>query len=74
MFATRSWDLHVTSSAHRIKIYSVNKSRPATLARLKQLEEHGQPFEPLTQPLEFTIEDRDDHLAAQRKLPREPAN
>jgi sulfite oxidase len=69
-----SWDLHVTSSAHRIKIYSVNKSRPETQARLKQLEENGQPFEPLTQPLEFAVEDMSDFLATRRKVPREPLN
>ncbi|KAF7299801.1 Sulfite oxidase mitochondrial [Mycena chlorophos] len=32
-----NWDLHVTSSCHRIKIYSVNKSRPATVRRLQEL-------------------------------------
>ena len=34
-----SWDLHVTSSCHRIKVYSVNTSKPATAARLKEIEE-----------------------------------
>jgi sulfite oxidase len=86
-----SWDLHVTSSAHRyvsrsimtdlylrfiifdrIKIYSVNKSRPATAQRLEELNERGIDFNPLTRPLEFTLENLDDYLAAVRKYPREP--
>ena len=69
-----SWDLHVTSSAHRIKLYSVNRSKPATAARLKQLQEHGQSFEPLTQPLEFGLEDMDEYMIQMNKLPREPIN
>ncbi|KAF8181541.1 Oxidoreductase, molybdopterin-binding domain-containing protein [Pholiota molesta] len=67
-----NWDLHVTSSAHRIKIYSVNKSRPATAKRLEELNERGIDFNPLTRPLEFTLENLDDYLAAVRKYPREP--
>ena len=89
--SAHSWDLHVTSSAHRIKvsfldfnkahaknslvvcqIFSVNKSKPATAKRLKQLEEMGQPFLPLTRPLEFTIEKFDEYEAAFHKEPREP--
>ncbi|KJA17907.1 hypothetical protein HYPSUDRAFT_90339 [Hypholoma sublateritium FD-334 SS-4] len=69
-----NWDLHVTSSAHRIKIYSVNKSRPATAERLRELNERGIDFNPLTRPLEYTVENLDDYLAATRKYPREPAN
>ncbi|KAF5313227.1 hypothetical protein D9619_003582 [Psilocybe cf. subviscida] len=69
-----NWDLHVTSSAHRIKIYSVNRSKPATTRRLKDLDERGVDFNPLTRPLEFALEDEDKYLAAMRKYPREPAN
>ncbi|KAJ3535774.1 hypothetical protein NM688_g6930 [Phlebia brevispora] len=67
-----NWDLHVTSSAHRIKIYSINRSKPATAKRLRQLEEMGQSLLPLTQPLEFTIEKFEEYEAAYQKYPREP--
>ncbi|KAF6747841.1 Oxidoreductase, molybdopterin-binding domain-containing protein [Ephemerocybe angulata] len=67
-----NWDLHVTSSAHRIKVYSVNKTRPATAARLKYLEENGIPFEPLTKPFEFQLEPTEEYLAKTRVYKREP--
>ncbi|KAJ3503877.1 hypothetical protein NMY22_g18098 [Coprinellus aureogranulatus] len=69
-----NWDLHVTSSAHRIKVYSVNKSRRDTAARLKYLEENGQSFEPLTRPIEVTLEDEEEYLDYVRKHPREPTS
>jgi len=69
-----NWDLHVTSSSHRIKLYSVNRSRPATAKRLKELEAHGQGFEPLTLPVEFSLESEEEYLAAVSKHPREPLN
>jgi sulfite oxidase len=68
-----NWDLHVTSSAHRIKVYSVNRSKPATAKRLKDLEERGIPFLPLTRPLEFTLETAEEFLNHVRKYPREPS-
>lgn len=70
-----SWDLHVTSSCHRIKVYSINKTRPATRARMALMEEHGiMSFEPLTRPLEFALESEKDYLEKMRKNPREPKN
>ena len=69
-----SWDLHVTSSCHRIKLYSVNKSKPETAKRLAEIEEKGETFEPLTRPLEWELEGREEYLAAMRKHPREPLN
>ncbi|KAG6900448.1 hypothetical protein C0993_010495 [Termitomyces sp. T159_Od127] len=69
-----NWDLHVTSSCHRIKIYSVNKMHPATAVRLKELESRGVPFEPLTRPLEFTLETQEEYSATVTKYPREPLN
>lgn len=69
-----SWDLHVTSSAHRIKVYSVNTTRPDTARRLKQLADNGQTFEPLTMPNEFALEDEEAYLEEFRKYPREPKN
>ncbi|GME33781.1 Sulfite oxidase [Neofusicoccum parvum] len=57
-----NWDLHVTSSCHRIKVYSINKSRPATAERLKFLEEKGIPITPITRPLEIDLESEEDYL------------
>jgi len=69
-----NWDLHVTSSCHRIKIYSVNRTRAATAKRLKELEARGEGIEPLSHPLEYQLEDTEEYLAACRKHPREPVN
>ncbi|KAJ5380728.1 uncharacterized protein N7496_003156 [Penicillium cataractarum] len=46
--AAWNWGLHVTSSAHRIKVYSVNKSRELTRKRLDKYEQLGIPLAPLT--------------------------
>ena len=54
------------------QLYSINRSKPATAKRLKQLEEMGQPLLPITQPLEFTIEKFEDYETAAKKFPREP--
>lgn len=68
-----NWDLHVTSSCHRIKIYSINKSRPATAARLKLLEEKGLDIVPITKPLEFDLETDEEYEAAMKaQKGREP--
>ncbi|KAF7556951.1 hypothetical protein G7Z17_g1071 [Cylindrodendrum hubeiense] len=48
-----NWGLHVTSSCHRVKIYSVNASKYATRRRLEQFEERGESFMPITRPTEF---------------------
>jgi len=56
-----NWDLHVTSSCHRIKVYSINRSRPATAARLKMLEENGIPLLPITQPIEMNLESDEEY-------------
>lgn len=58
--ASRNWDLHVTSSCHRIKVYSINKSKPATARRLKLLEEKGLSITPITKPLEIPLESDED--------------
>ena len=60
----RNFDLHVTSSCHRIKIYSINRSRPLTAERLNFLEQKGISLLPITQPLEFDLES-DEHYAAE---------
>jgi len=69
-----NWDLHVTSSCHRIKLYSVNKTRAATRKRLEELAARGEGIEPLSRPLEYALEDRDEYLAECRNHPREPLN
>ncbi|GAW17642.1 hypothetical protein ANO14919_071020 [Xylariales sp. No.14919] len=48
-----NWGLHVTSSAHRVRIYSVNKSKERTRARLEEFEKRGTSFVPITRPTEF---------------------
>ncbi|KAK3323985.1 Oxidoreductase, molybdopterin-binding domain-containing protein [Cercophora scortea] len=62
-----NWDLHVTSSCHRVKVYSINRSKPATAARLKMLEEKGLSVTPITKPLELDLEP-DEQFEAAMKL------
>ncbi|KAM0131298.1 hypothetical protein ACHAP3_006950 [Botrytis cinerea] len=61
--STWNWDLHVTSSCHRIKVFSINKSRPKTAARLQMYEKLGVPFLPITQPGPFELEEDDAYDA-----------
>lgn len=63
---SRNWDLHVTSSCHRINIYSINRSKPLTAQRLKVMEEKGMPMLPITHPLEMDLES-DEHYEAAMK-------
>ncbi|KAF2117113.1 Oxidoreductase, molybdopterin-binding domain-containing protein [Lophiotrema nucula] len=62
-----NWDLHVTSSCHRIKIYSMNRLKPATAKRLKQCEERGISILPITQPLEMDVETEEEYLEEMKK-------
>ena len=65
----------VTSSAHRVPIYSVNRSHPETAARLKLLESVGQSIEPITFPVEVPVQSEEEYRAAlAKKGPREPLN
>lgn len=57
----------MTSSCHRVKIYSVNKSKPMTAKRLKQFEDRGEPFLPLTRPVPFDLETEEDYLKEMTK-------
>ncbi|KAI8978715.1 sulfite oxidase mitochondrial precursor [Trametes punicea] len=68
-----NWDLHVTSSCHRIKVYSVNTSRPATAHRLAELRARGESLD-LTRPIPWSLESLEEYLKAVRKHPREPRN
>jgi sulfite oxidase len=61
LMTIRNWDLHVTSSCHRIKIYSINRSKPATARRLALLEERGIPIQPITKPLPFDLETDEEY-------------
>lgn len=58
---TWNWGLHVTSSCHRISVYSVNKKHPKTAARLKEMEEKNVPLAPLTVPLAIPSQTSDDY-------------
>ena len=65
--STWNWNLHVTSSCHRIKVFSVNGSRPATAKRLKRLEQEGIDFLPVTKPLEIDLESDEEY---ETEMPR----
>ncbi|KAK0927190.1 hypothetical protein LTR29_017693 [Friedmanniomyces endolithicus] len=60
--AAWNWGLHVTSSAHRISIYSVNKTREITARRLQDFDDRGVSFAPLTVPTEWPIQSMDDYV------------
>jgi len=73
IYMPRNWDLHVTSSCHRIKVFSVNRSHPATAKRLQALDENGIDFLPLTKPLPIDLEGDDEYeTEMQRRGGRDP--
>ncbi|EEA24323.1 sulfite reductase, putative [Talaromyces marneffei ATCC 18224] len=43
-----NWGLHVTSPAHRIAVYSINRTKERTKERLAALEREGIPLAPIT--------------------------
>lgn len=63
-----NWDLHVTSSCHRIKLYSINRSRKATADRLAALEEKGIPILPITHPMEMDLESQEEYDKEMAKM------
>lgn len=63
----RNFDTHVTSSCHRIKVYSINRNRADTRARLQELEARGLSMTPITQPLTFDLE-TEEHYQEVMKL------
>ncbi|KAK3318972.1 molybdopterin binding oxidoreductase [Apodospora peruviana] len=68
-----NWDLHVTSSCHRVKLYSINRTRPATAARLKMVEEKNLSLVPITKPLPIDLEtDEQFEAAMQARHGRDP--
>ena len=56
-----NWGLHVTSSCHTVKVYSVNKKRPLTAQRLRQFRQHKESFVPITVPTDFSQMDWEDY-------------
>lgn len=58
----------VTSSCHRIKVYSVNTTRQATQKRLTALKKAGLGLEPLTRPLEIEQEEDDEYVANMKRF------
>ncbi|KAG5972676.1 hypothetical protein E4U55_000779 [Claviceps digitariae] len=56
-----NWGLHVTSSCHRVSVYSVNKARPMTRARMDEFDKRGIPFGPITVPLAFPSQTREEY-------------
>ncbi|KAF2226378.1 Oxidoreductase, molybdopterin-binding domain-containing protein [Elsinoe ampelina] len=68
-----NWDLHVTSSCHRIKVYSMNTQKQTTANRIKFLQEKGLSMYPLSRPLEVDLES-DEHYEQEmaKRGPRDP--
>lgn len=60
--SSRNWDLHVTSSCHRVKVFSINTSRPKSAATIKMYEAKGVAFLPITQPGVVELEDEETYL------------
>ncbi|KAI1610983.1 sulfite oxidase [Exophiala viscosa] len=56
-----NWGLHVTQSCHRVKIYSVNKSREMTRRRLKEFAKQGESLVPITRPTDFPTISMDEY-------------
>jgi sulfite oxidase len=52
----------VTSSCHRIKVFSINRTRARTAAKLKKFEELGVPVLPITRPGEMDLEDDETYM------------
>jgi sulfite oxidase len=67
---------HQTSSCHKMKIYSVNRSKPLTARRLEQYKQHGMDFEKerITMPIPFEAQDAKEYEDYMRKFPREPVD
>ena len=73
MVVRRNWDLHVTSSCHRVKVFSVNRAHPATAKRLQLLDKKGVDLLPLTKPLEIDLEEDEEYeTEMQRRGGRDP--
>ena len=68
-----NWDLHVTSSCHRVNVFSVNRSKPDTKRRLEAMERAGEDVYNLTRPLGVEPETDEQWLEVKRRMgEREP--
>ena len=62
-----SWNRLADVCDSRVKLYSVNKSKPATAKRLQQLEDHGASIHPITRPLPFDLQTDEEYLEEMKK-------
>jgi len=53
--------------SHRVKVYSINKSKPQTAQRLEMLKRAGIPIIPITHPLEVDLESQEHYDEEMRK-------
>lgn len=68
-----NWDLHVTSSCHRVNIFSINRSKPDTKRRLEAMETAGEDVHNLTRPLGVKPETDEQWLEVKKRMgAREP--
>jgi hypothetical protein len=54
-------------NSHRVKVYSINTTKPVTAARLKVLKEKNVPIVPITHPMEFDLQSEEDYQEEMRK-------
>ena len=63
----------MTSSCHRVKVFSVNRSHQATAKRLALLDKKGVDLLPITKPLEIDLEEDEEYeTEMQRRGGRDP--
>lgn len=56
-----NWGLHVTSSCHTVKVYSINKQKADSKKRLREFKKRGISFEPITRPTEFSYQSSESY-------------
>jgi sulfite oxidase len=57
----------ITNHNSRIKLYSVNTTKPASAKRLQKYKDAGIDFLPLTRPAPFDLETEEEYLEEMRK-------
>jgi len=63
----KSWKQMADVCDSRVKLYSINKSKPATAKRLQQLEDHGASIHPITRPLPFDLQTDEEYLEEMKR-------
>jgi hypothetical protein len=58
---------HLLTTNSRIKLYSVNTTKPASAKRLQMYKDAGVDFLPLTRPAPFDLETEEEYLEEMRK-------